>query len=73
MSTKLDEAYRLPPPPARHERAGLRQIRDLDDLFLNGVLHELGFVVDVQFAHQIELVSFHRFYTQVEVAGDLFH
>ena len=39
----------------------LRQVGDLDDLLLDGVLHQLGFVVDVELAHQVELVRFHGF------------
>src|SRR5271170_143797 len=42
------------------------QIRDLDDLFLNRVLDQLRFVVDVELAHQVELVGFDGLYAQVQ-------
>ena len=43
---------------------------DADDLFLDGVLHELGLVVDIELAHQVELVGFDGLDAQVEVGGD---
>ena len=51
----------------------LDQIWDLDDLLLDCVLHELCFVVDVQLAHQVELVRFYRLDAQIEVAGDFLY
>src|SRR5689334_7098408 len=50
----------------------LHQIRDLDDLLLNRVLHQLRLVVDVQLAHQVELMRFHGLDAQVQVTGDFF-
>src|ERR1700733_6108561 len=49
------------------------KIRNFNDLFLDGVLNQLRFIVDVQLAHQVELVCFHGFDAKVEVAGDFFH
>src|SRR5258708_7670482 len=46
---------------------------DLDNLFLNRVLHELCFVVDIQLAHEVELMRLHRLHAQLETAGDLLH
>ena len=34
--------------------------RNLNDLFLDRVGHQLRFVVDIELAHQVELVRFHR-------------
>ena len=54
-------------------RICLNQIRNLDDLLLNGVLNQLRFVVNVELAHQVELVRFNGLHTQIEIAGDFFH
>src|SRR6516225_1700213 len=35
-----------------------RQFRKPDDLLLDRVLHQLSFVMDVQFAHEIEFMRF---------------
>src|SRR5438105_6897609 len=35
-----------------------------DDLFLNGVGDELRLVMDIEFAHQVELMRLHRFHAQ---------
>ena len=34
----------------------LHHIRDLDDLLLDGVLHQLRLVMNVELAHQVELM-----------------
>ena len=39
--------------------------RDLDDLLLDRVLHQLRLVVNIQLAHQIELVCFDCLHAQV--------
>jgi len=36
--------------------------RNLNNLLLDGVGHQLRFVVDVEFAHQVELVRFDGFH-----------
>ncbi len=38
--------------------------RDLNDLLLDRVGHQLRFVVDIQLAHQVELMRFHRLHTE---------
>src|ERR1022692_530552 len=43
-----------------------------NDLFLNGVLHELRLIVDIELAHQIEFVGLDGLYAEFEGAGDLF-
>ena len=48
----------------------LHHVRNSDDFLLNRVLDQLRFVVNVEFAHEVELVRFHRFHAEVEVAGD---
>src|SRR5262245_26443720 len=50
----------------------LNQVRDLDDLFLDRVLDQLRLIVNVQLAHQVELVRLDGFHTEVEIAGDFF-
>src|SRR5215472_278016 len=47
--------------------------RNLDDLFLNRVRHQLGLVVDVELAHQVELVRFHRLDAETQNDRDLLH
>src|SRR5579862_9541495 len=54
-------------------QSALDQVRDLDDLLLDGVLDQLRFIVNVQFAHQVELVGFHSLHAEVQIAGDLFY
>ena len=44
-----------------------RSDRNLDNLLLNRILHELCLVVDVELTHQVELVSLNGFYAQVQV------
>ena len=51
----------------------LRSDGDLDDLLLDGVLHELRLVVDVELAHQVELVRLDRLHAQIQVLRDLLH
>ena len=41
--------------------------RQPDDLLLNGVLDELGLVVNAQLAHEVELMSLNRFDAEVEL------
>ena len=41
------------------------QIRKLDNLLLDSVMYQLSFIMDVQFAHQIELVRIDRLGTYV--------
>ncbi len=43
------------------------------DLLLNGVGDELGFVVDVELAHQVELVRLHRLDAETKDGRDLPH
>jgi hypothetical protein len=40
-----------------YPRPALRHIGDLDDLLLDGVLHQLCLVVNVELAHQVELMG----------------
>src|SRR6266404_8240241 len=47
--------------------------RDLDDLLLDRVRHQLCLVMDVQFAHQVEFVRFHGLDAQAKDHRDLFH
>src|SRR5580704_10016946 len=54
-----------------HARPSLYRDSDLDDLLLDGVLHQLRLVVDVQFAHQVELMGLYRLDAEVQVVGDL--
>jgi hypothetical protein len=63
----------LPAVAARKEGEALHQIWDLDDFFLDRVLHQLRFIVNVEFAHQIKLVRLHRFHAQVQITRDFFH
>ena len=55
----------------RFELPSRYQFGQADDLLLDRVLHQLRLVVDVQLAHKIELVRFHRLHAQIETAGDL--
>ena len=41
-----------------------------DDLLLDGVLYQLGFVVNIQLSHKIKLMSFYGLYAEVESTGD---
>ena len=47
---------RVPPVPVGLRGLRLRRIRDLDDLLLEGVLDQLRLVVNVELAHQVELM-----------------
>jgi HicB family len=47
--------------------------RNLDDLLLDRVGHQLGLVMDVQLAHQVELMSLHCFHAQAQNHGYLFY
>ena len=49
-------------------RARSRQVRNLDDFLLDGVLNQLRFVVNIELAHEVELVCLNRFHAQVEIA-----
>jgi len=40
--------------------------------FLDGVLHQLGLVVNIQLAHQVELVGLDGLDAELEGGGDLF-
>jgi len=63
-------------PAARGSTLGgytLHEIGNLDDLFLDGVLHQLRLIVNVELTHQIELVRFDRLHAQIQIAGDFFH
>src|ERR1017187_7341417 len=42
-----------------------------DDFLLDGILHKLRFVVNIQFAHQVELVRLHGLDAEIESRGDL--
>src|SRR5579885_1813238 len=65
----LGRANGAPASFARRERLDRsNQIGNLDDLLLNRVLHQLRLVVDIQLAHQIELVRFHRLDAKVQIA-----
>src|SRR5260370_19399344 len=52
-------------------KSGESGFRQPDDLLLDGVLHQLGFIMDVQFAHQIEFVSFYGLHAEFERCCDL--
>src|SRR5437868_14963972 len=49
-----------------HFGRGLLVYWNLDDVLLVGVGHELGLVVNVELAHEVELVGFDGLYTQSE-------
>jgi len=54
-------------------RPGERRLRQPDDFFLDGLLHQLRLVVDVQLAHQVELARLDRLHAQDKRRGDLLH
>src|ERR1035437_5554254 len=45
---------------------------EANDLFLNGVLHELRLIVDIELAHQVEFVGLDGFNAEIEGTRDLF-
>src|SRR6185369_3541134 len=47
--------------------------RDLDDLLLNGVRHQLCLVVNVEFAHEVELMRFDGLHAQAQQHRNLFN
>lgn len=47
--------------------------RNLDDLLLDSVGNQLRLVVDVELAHQVELVCLDGLHTQAQSHGDLFY
>src|SRR5262245_49071684 len=47
--------------------------RDLDDFLLDGVRDQLRFVMDIEFAHQVEFVGFHGLDAQPQSHRDLLH
>src|ERR1017187_2315694 len=47
------------------------RLHEPDDFLLDGILHKLRFVVNVQFAHQVELVRLHGLDAEIESRGDL--
>ena len=57
--------------PRGIESYKLGHCRKLNDFLLDGVLNELGLVVDVELAHEIELVRLNSLDAEVKVAGDL--
>src|SRR5262249_38886958 len=61
------------PAQTAEQRGGSDEIWNLDNLLLNRVLDQLRLVVNIQLAHQVELVSFHSFHAQIQIAGDFLH
>ena len=53
-------------------RNSAKDLLQANDLLLNRVLHQLRLIVNIQLAHQVELVCFHGFHTEFEGARDLF-
>jgi len=57
-------------------RTGPRQLdlrRQLQDLILDRVNHEVHLVMDVKLAHEIELVCIHGLHAQTKLVSNLFH
>src|SRR5205823_15056509 len=46
--------------------------RNLDNFFLDCVGHQLRLVVNVEFAHEVEFVGFHRLYAEPQYYGNVF-
>src|ERR1039457_1671364 len=48
------------------------RLLEANDFLLNGVLHQLRLIVDIEFAHQVEFVGLNRLYAEIEGTGDIF-
>src|SRR5260370_5021353 len=66
----LDYLRKASPSPMRKINRSCSR-RHLHNFFLDGVGHKLCLIVDVQLAHQVELVRFNRLNAQSQNGGNL--
>jgi hypothetical protein len=45
---------------------------ELNNLLLNGVMHELRLIMNIQLSHEVKCVRFNRLYAHVQIGSDLF-